>query len=144
MLPPCVIYVSFGNPLTAPVGIYSYTLSFDLTGLDYLTAVIAGTWASDNNSTILLNGVSTGYTKGTGGYGTLESFNLTSGFISGLNTLTFNVTNDTGATGNPTGLQVNIIRTDADLSPVPEPSTMLLLGFGMVGLAGVVRKKIKK
>jgi hypothetical protein len=31
----------------------------------------------------------------------------------------------------------------SDIGPVPEPSTMLLLGFGVLGLAGVARKKKK-
>ena len=31
-----------------------------------------------------------------------------------------------------------------DLQPVPEPATMLLLGTGMIGLAGVGRKKLFK
>ena len=31
-----------------------------------------------------------------------------------------------------------------DTFPVPEPASMLLLGIGMVGLAGFGRKKFKK
>jgi hypothetical protein len=39
---------------------------------------------------------------------------------------------------------INFNVTDFDIAPIPEPTTMLLLGSGLVGLAGLSRKKFKK
>jgi len=42
------------------------------------------------------------------------------------------------------GLNLGIRISGEPNNPVPEPSTILLLGFGLVGLAGVARKKMMK
>lgn len=63
--------------------------------------------------------------------------------LSGTNTLTFVVqqqgTGPIGGTGDPSGLDF-----DASLTTVPEPSTLLLLGTGLVGSAGALfrRKRV--
>ena len=102
-------------------GEYRYRISFDLTGFDETTANISGEWGVDNDGTdILLNGASTGNFNGNGFAG-LTPFSITSGFIAGVNTLDFVVTN-AGAAAGPTGLRVEM--TGTVLVPGEPPSIL--------------------
>ena len=107
-------------------GNYTYETKFSLTGLDPATAIINGEIAVDDNLLdILVNGVSTGITA-TSQTG-FTPFTLNKNFQPGLNTLDFLTSNKVQATGNPTGVQIQMIGT---ASIVPEPATFLLLAFG--------------
>jgi len=90
---------------------YSYSTTFLLTGMDRSTARIAGRWATDNKGVdILINGVSTGQSN-TNQFAGWTPFVITSGFVNGVNTLTFVVNNGSpgAVTGSdPTGLRVEL------------------------------------
>jgi hypothetical protein len=48
----------------------------------------------------------------------------------------------TGSSGNWYGIQTD--GTGYNREPVPEPATMLLLGSGLIGLAGLGRRKFRR
>lgn len=109
-------------------GTYDYHTTFDLTGLDPSTAVLTGKWASDNGASMLLNSAATGNTLPSTGFGSLTSFTVTSGFVAGVNTLDFIVSNDLGVNGSsPSALRVEISGT----ASVPEPA-LGVLGFAFL------------
>lgn len=116
----------------------TYRLLFDLTGLDPTTAHLTGDWATDNCGNLYLNGTLSAiipFCNTASSFTALSSFSLTSGFISGVNSLDFVLTNTGGAgalrvdnlmgTANPLGGGIN----------TPEPSTWMLAGSAMAGLA---------
>src|SRR5262249_32130872 len=125
-------------------GVYTYRLTFDLTGLDPSTAVLTGRWATDNTGQIFLNG------KDTGLVNTLEfvaftPFTLDKGFIPGINTLDFLVDNQSSFFTNPTGLRVEISGTASSTGPaVPEPAAVFLFSLGMPVLLGLCWRRHSK
>ncbi|MCG8450346.1 MAG: hypothetical protein MI725_12315 [Pirellulales bacterium] len=128
-------------------GTYVYRLFFDLTGFDETTAVIQGSWASDNGSQIVLNGVSTGnnHSGGSGAFSAFDTFTISSGFVPGLNNISIHVTNlDSG--GFPitmrtqTGLQVAQLSGLAE-RVIPEPASCILFIGSGIGLLAMRRHK---
>jgi hypothetical protein len=101
-----------------PDGTYTYQTTFDLTGLDPGSASITGQWATDNSGFILINGSSTGQTIPFGypAFQSFTPFSISTGFISGLNTLTFVTNNAPCACFNPTGLRVELSGTATNQS----------------------------
>lgn len=99
------------DTVAAAGGDYGYRISFNLGDFDPTTVMVTGSWATDNPGTdILVNGASSGV-QNTAGFGALTRFTVSSGFISGTNTLEFRVRND--AAGY-TGLRVEGLRAGAN------------------------------
>lgn len=115
-----------------PVTTFDFSTTFNLTGFNVATASIGGTFAADDSATIFLNGVQVGAVN-QGGLSFLTNFTINSGFVAGVNTLTFSALNS-GA--GPTGVNVVVAGT-ADVSAVPEPAVwgLMVAGFGLVGVA---------
>ncbi|MCE9565046.1 MAG: cadherin-like domain-containing protein [Planctomycetes bacterium] len=119
----------------AAAGSFDYRTTFDLTGIDPSTVTISGLWAADDDATISLNGVDTGVSVSAGGFQSLTTFSLATGFRVGMNTLDFLVHNS----GGPTGLRVSgLAGSGEQTSLVAAPNTTFGTGLDSSGqpLAG--------
>ena len=125
-------------------GTYTYTLQFQVpASIDPANVSISGLWSSDNNSRITSLNATPLYTApgdqyelpfGTPGdysFQNAKPFTISTGFISGLNTLTFQVDNPSG----PSALAVNFTS-----AVTPEPTT-LLVWSGLAAI-GAYRRRI--
>ncbi|HRE18463.1 MAG TPA: PEP-CTERM sorting domain-containing protein [Rhodocyclaceae bacterium] len=112
-------------------GVYRWRLTFDLTGYDSSATFFSGRWAADNRGQAFLNGNLIGSASG---FDSWSGFSASTGFLAGINTLDFVVTNLAQSSGNPTGIRVEFIRSDAAVA-IPEPGTLALAGLALAGIA---------
>jgi hypothetical protein len=119
-------------------GTYTYSLTFDLTGYNAASAWFTGRVAADNSVVVKLNNQEI---SSVAGFTSWSDFSASSGFVSGVNTLDFVVTNWAQSSGNPSGLRVEFASSDV-AAAVPEPETyaMLLAGIALLGVVARRRK----
>lgn len=112
-------------------GTYVYETTFDLRGFLIDTAELTVAVARDDSlAGVYLNGDPVTYSQA--GYTLGSPFTITSGFVDGINTLSFAVNNG-GTANNPHGLRVEVWGT----AMVPEPASVVLFVLAGVGvLAG--------
>ncbi len=126
-------WISYDGSPFAGSGGFSLSTTFDLTGYNPGTASISGSWGVDNDGEIFLNGVTTGIVltgSTVANFNVLHPFTISSGFVAGVNTLTF-VNFDSGP---PAALRVDLAGT---ATAVPEPAVwgLMIAGFAMTGFA---------
>ncbi len=113
--------------------VYKTTYTGTLAGATGTLSILA-----DDTVNAYLNGVFIG-TTAPSTYDTLKTFTIADGiYKNGVNVFEFDVINANGQTtpGGPTGFDFKATAV------TPEPSTLLMLGTGVLSAAGMVRRRI--
>jgi hypothetical protein len=124
-------WVAFDPNNASGNGTGIYTRTFSLSG-NLSGDFLAGTWSIDDNGIVTLNG-NTISTLGSGNWTSLHPFFAGSSLLQqGTNTLTIQILSS--------DFNYEAVRLQG--TPTPEPSSLMLLGTGVLGLAGVLRRKL--
>jgi hypothetical protein len=119
---------------------YTFTRTFDLTGVNLSTVSLSGGWTLDDQGTLDLNGNNLG-TLGDGNWGSLSSFSAlgTDGFFNqGVNTLTMTITDSDRFLE---GVDLQGTLTGRSLgAPEPSPLLGLLIPTLFVGVLALRRR----
>lgn len=134
------------NGTSPEVTSFTLLLQFDLTGFDPATASFGGRFAADNCAVIKLNGNaadsggSTDICGSLNSFGQYWAFGFTSGFVTGLNTISVEVTN---IFDSPGAALVEFTASDVQRltsrTAVPEPGTWAMTAAACLVLAGMRR-----
>ena len=124
------------NATALPAGTFTFRTTFDMTGLDLLSAIISGRWSTDNIGTnILINGAPTGQTSS--GFTAWTNFSiLNTSLVAGINTLDFVVTDQ----GSPGAFRAEFLTATANPVSTQPPgvpdsgSTLVLLGASVLAM----------
>lgn len=122
------------DPVVA--GAYLYSLDFTLSAEQVGGASFLARVAADNEVDVYLNGEYLGQANN---FAAWTDVSASTGFVAGVNSLRFVVSNYAQADGNPTGLRFEFLDSTAGVVPEPETYAMMLGGLALLG--AVARRK---